>query len=67
VADHEVLVAGLILLAPDDRHVLAAAIGCNPNVLGTFNGKETNGSGIYKMTNKRKNRALVDHLKGFTS
>jgi hypothetical protein len=37
------------------------------NVLGTFSGKETLGSGIYKMTNKRKNRTLVDHLKGFAS
>ncbi|WP_418647574.1 PIN domain-containing protein [Thauera butanivorans] len=40
VTDHEDLIAGLTLLDPGDRHVLAAAIRCSASVIVTFNEKD---------------------------
>ena len=40
VTGHEVLIEGLTLPDIDDRHVLAAAICCNANVIVTFNQKD---------------------------
>jgi hypothetical protein len=40
VTGHEVLVQGLALPDPDDRHVLAAAIRCHASVIVTFNEKD---------------------------
>ena len=37
---HEALIAGLALPDGDDRHVLAAAIRCNANVIVTFNERD---------------------------
>jgi predicted nucleic acid-binding protein len=40
VTGHEVLVDGLVLPDPDDRHVLAVAIRCHASVIVTFNEKD---------------------------
>lgn len=40
VTEYEVLIDGLPLPDPDDRHVLAAAIRCNASVIVTFNEKD---------------------------
>ncbi len=40
VTGHEVLVEGLTLPDPDDRHVLAAAIRCHASVIVTFNDRD---------------------------
>jgi PIN domain len=40
VTGHEVLVEGLSLPDPDDRHVLAAAIRCHASVIVTFNERD---------------------------
>lgn len=40
VTGHEVLIDGLTLPDPDDRHVLAAAIRCHASVIVTFNRKD---------------------------
>lgn len=40
VTGHEILVAGLTLPDPDDRHVLAVAIRCHASVIVTFNEKD---------------------------
>jgi predicted nucleic acid-binding protein len=40
VTGHEVLIEGLNLPDPDDRHVLAAAIRCGASVIVTFNERD---------------------------
>ena len=40
VTGHEVLIEGLTLPDPNDRHVLAAAIRCNASVIVTFNERD---------------------------
>lgn len=40
VTGHEILIDGLTLPDPDDRHVLAAAIRCHASVIVTFNEKD---------------------------
>lgn len=40
VTGHEVLIEGLSLPDPDDRHVLAAAIRCGASVIVTFNERD---------------------------
>lgn len=40
VTGYECLISNLTLPDPDDRHVLAAAVRCNADVIVTFNGKD---------------------------
>ena len=40
VTGHEVLIEGLTLPDPGDRHVLAAAIRCHASVIVTFNERD---------------------------